>query len=287
MLNELKNFNPFRSLDRAALAAVAEHTDRLRLPGERWLRRRGQPLSRELFLVDGVVSVRGEKGAQRITARSAQGDSLNACAETGAEISTVTAVEVLAVDLAPIRHLLDGGGTSAMPTVAEIDGWMHALLQGPVMRWFPPNVWVRVLRAGKFRVARQGELIVAEGEVADRVFVVAAGAAAYAGERFGPGGFFAEESALLQRPAGSDAIMETDGALVSFARADVLELLAEYDAPPVVEPQRLDLDALSDASEDELLAGLEPATPIAVRGADAARRLVVAAKLMRRGFTVV
>ena len=277
MLNELKNFNPFRSLDRAALAAVAEHTDRLRLPGERWLRRRGQPLSRELFLVDGVVSVRGEKGAQRITARSAQGDSLNARAETGAEISTVTAVEVL----------LDGGGTSATPTVAEIDGWMHALLQGPVMRWFPPNVWVRVLRAGEFRVARQGELIVAEGEVADRVFVVAAGVAAYAGERFGPGGFFAEESALLQRPAGSDAIMETDGALVSFARADVLELLAEYDAPPVGEPQRLDLDALSDASEDELLAGLEPATPIAVRGADAARRLVVAAKLMRRGFTVV
>ena len=287
MLDQLKTLKPFRSLDRTALAAVERHADRLQLPEQRWLQRRGQPLTRELFLADGVVGLRSEKGTQRITSRSADGESLNALATDAAEIFTVTNVVVIAVDLAPIRSLLEGGDAASVPEVSGVDGWMNALLEGPVMRWFPPSVWARVLRAGEPRKVRQGELIVTRGEVADRVFVVGEGAAAANGRRFGSGDFFAEESALLRRPATTDTIMETDGTLIAFVPNDILDLVGEYDAPRVDAPQRLELDAVPVADEEDALAGLSPLTPVALRGGATARRLVVAAKLMRRGFTVV
>ena len=287
MLDQLKTLKPFRSLDRTALAAVERHADRLQLPEQRWLQRRGQPLTRELFLADGVVGLRSGKGTRRITSRTADGESLNALATDATEIFTVTNVVVIAVDLAPIRFLLEGGDAASVPDVSGVDGWMNALLEGPVMRWFPPSVWVRVLRAGEPRKVRQGELIVARGEVSDRVFVVGEGTAAANGRRFGPGDFFAEESALLRRPAATDTIMETDGTLVAFVPNDILDLVGEYDAPRVDAPQRLELDAVPVADEEDALAGLSPLTPVALRGGATARRLVVAAKLMRRGFTVV
>ena len=287
MFQELQDLVPFRCLDRAALASVERHTNRLRLPEQRWLHRRGQPLDRELFLVEGTVAVRSEQGVRRLSAKATAGDSLNAYALGAAEIATVTPVEVLAVDMAPIRHLLDAPTSASIPQVSLVEDWMNALLQGPIMRWFPPSVWARLLRAGELCKVEQGELIVARGEVAAAVFVVAEGVATSAGERFGPGGFFAEESALMQQPARHDAIMETAGALVSFSRTDILDLLAEYVAPQVEAPYRVDLDAASTTGTDAIPTDLEPPGPVALRGGDVARRLVVAAKLMRRGFTLV
>lgn len=287
MLDQLKTFRHFRCLSPAALGAVEQHADRLRLPEHRLLRRRGQPLTRELFLVDGAVAVRHEHGVQRLTARHTGGESLNTLAGEGTEISTATPVELIAVDLAPIRSLLEGGGSASAPEVSALDGWMHALLEGPVMRWFPPRTWARLLRAGEVRQVRQGELILAKGDVSPSVFVVGEGIAASGDRRFGPGDFFAEQSALMKRPAHDDALMATDGILVAFATGEIVGLVGEYDAPPVDPPQRLDLDRVSFAREDEILAGLAPDSPIALRGADAGRRLVVAARLMREGFTVV
>ena len=287
MIDELRTFEPFRSLDRTALSTVARHADRLRLPEQRTLRRRGQQLAKELFLVDGVVAVRNGTGTARVSARASDGRSLNSHAPDDAEISTVTAVEMIAVDLSSIRHLLDGGDEVSTPEVASIDDWMHALLQGPVMRWFPPTVWARLLRTGTIRRMVAGERVLACGEVAENVFVVAHGSVRFAGERLTTGEFFAEESAMMQRPVADDAVMETDGAIVCFARADILELMVEYDAPRADPPQRLDLDDLDGQAEDTLLDTLDPRAPVALRGGDPARRLVVAAKLMREGITVV
>ena len=287
MLETLKTLKPFQSLNPATLAAVEQHADRLRLPGQRWLRRRGQPLTRDLFLIDGTVSVRGSSGAQRVTARDTGGDSLNNYAGDDVEIATVTTVEVIAVDLARVRPLLEGGGPSAAPEVSTVDEWIHALLEGPVMRWFPPSTWARLLRAGEARRVRQGELVMAKGETTEHILVVGSGTAASGATRFGPGDFFAEESALMGRPASADVVMETDGVLVAFATCDVLELIGEYAVPDVDPPQRLDLDAVANASEEDILAGLASETPVALRGADPGRRLVMAARLMREGFTVV
>ena len=287
MIDELKTFEPFRTLDRAALSTVARHADRLRLPEQRTLRRRGQRLARELFLVHGVVAVSSGTGTARLSARSCEGRSLNSHAPDDAEISTVTAAEMIAVDLSSIRHLLDGGDEVSTPEVASIDDWMHALLQGPVMRWFPPTVWARLLRTGTIRRMVAGERVLACGEVAENVFVVAHGSVRFAGERLTTGEFFAEESAMMRRPVADDAVMETDGAIVCFARADILELMVEYDAPRADPPQRLDLDDVDGQAEDTLLDTLDPRAPVALRGGDPARRLVVAAKLMREGITVV
>lgn len=287
MLDELRTFKPFQSLNPATLAAVGQHADRLRLPEQRWLRRRGQALTRALFLVDGTVAVRGANGVQRVTARDTGGESLNDFGGDGVEISTVTTVEVIAVDLARVRPLLEGGGPSAAPEVSAVDDWIHALLEGPVMRWFPPRTWARLLRAGEARRVRQGDLVAAKGETSEHIMVVGSGTAACGDTRFGPGDFFAEESALTRLPAAADVVMETDGVVVAFAARDVLELIGEYDVPDVDPPQRLDLDAVSTVPEEEMVAGLAPDSPVAVRGADPGRRLVVAARLMRQGFTVV
>ena len=287
MIDELRTFEPFRFLDRGALATVARHANRLRLPEQRTVRRRGQRLARELFLVAGVVAVHGGTGVARVSAGSTEGRSLDVCAPDDAEISTVTAVEMIAVDLSSIRHLLDGGDEVSSPEVASVDDWMDALLQGPVLRWFPPTVWARLLRTGTLKRLSAGERIVARGSISDGVFVVAQGFVRFAGNHLSRGEFFAEESALMQCPADDDAVMETDGAVVCFARADIFELLAEYDAPRTDSPQRLDLDESESQAGETLLASLDPQAPVALRGGDPARRLVVAAKLMRRGITVV
>ena len=115
--------------------------------------------------------------------------------------------------------------------------------------------------------------------------VVGSGTAANGHARLDPGDFFAEESALTKLPAASDIVMETDGVIVAFAAQDILELIGEYDAPDVDPPQRLDLDAVP--AQGEAFADLAPGSPVAVRGGDPGRRLVVAARLMRQGFTVV
>lgn len=287
MLELLRTFKPFKDLGPAALAAVEPHADRLRLPERRWLRRRGQPLTRDLFLVDGTVSVRGPSGERRVTARQTGGESLNDFAGDEVEVLTVTVVEVIAVDLARVRSLLEGRGVAAAPEVSTVDEWMHALLEGPVMRWFPPRTWARLLRAGKARRVRQGDLVVAKGDTPEHILVVGTGIATNGDAHFGPGDFFAEESALTRLPAAADVVMETDGVVVSFAARDVLGLIDEYDAPDVDPPRRLDLDTASAAWEEEALVGLAPGSPVAVRGGDAGRRLVVAARLMREGFTVV
>lgn len=287
MIDELRTFEPFRSLDRGALATVARHADRLRLPEQRTVRRRGQRLARELFLVEGVVAVHGGTGVARVSARSSEGRSLDVCAPDNAEISTVTAVEMVAVDLSSIRHLLDGGREASSPEVASVDDWMDALLQGPVLRWFPPTVWARLLRTGTLQHLSAGERILSRGAISDGVFVVAQGFVRFAGTRLSRGEFFAEESALMQCPVADDAVMDTDGAVVCFARADIFELLAEYDAPRTESPQRVDLDELGSEAGETLLASLDPQAPVALRGGDPARRLVVAAKLMREGITVV
>ena len=287
MLEQLRTFKPFQSLNPAALAAIRQHADRLRLPEQRWLLRRGQPPTRDLFLVDGTVAVRGANRVQRVTARETGGESLNDFAGEGVEISTVTTVEVIAVDLARVRPFLEGRGSAATPEVSAVDEWIHALLEGPVMRWFPPRTWARLLRAGEARRVRQGDLVVAEGETSEHILVVGSGTAASGDMRFGPGDFFAEESALAKRPVADDVIMETDGVVVAFAPRDVLELIGEYDAPEVDPPQRLDLDTVTAAREREVIARLAPDSPVALRGADPGRRLVMAARLMREGFTVV
>ena len=252
-----------------------------------FVRRRGQPLPRELFLVDGAVVVRTAGGTRRITAKDTRGESLNSVAGDAAEISTATAVDMIGVDLAAVRHLLEGAPRASTPVVSAVDPWMLALLEGPVMRWFPPAVWARLLRSGQPRNVRQGELVLARGEVAACVFVVGEGVAASATTQFGPGDFFAEESALTKCPATVDVVMTTDGVLVSFPPRDILDLANAYDAPVADPPQRLDLDQVAGTGNDDLLAGLVPQTPVALRGGDAGRRLVVAAELMRRGFAVV
>ena len=286
MLDQLRKLRPFRHIDESILGAVTHHVDWLRLPAGRLLLRRGQAPNRELFLIDGVVAVRRGTNVERLTAHAADGYALNARLADAAEVSTLTETTLLAVDLAPIGAMLDGG--AAAPTVAGIDDWMQALLHGPIMRWFSPSAWARVLRAGELRRVRKGERIVAKGRICQYVFVVAEGVAQGAGERFPPGGFFGEESALGQRPARADIIMATDGAVVRFDRIDVVNLAADYDPPRLdPPPRRFDLDAIPADREAETLATLDPRPPIAVRSSDPARRLRVAARLMRSGFTVV
>lgn len=287
MLEEIKALHPFRDMDGAGLAAAVRHASWVRLPAERWLRRHGQTLARELYLMVG--SVAGEEGGRRRTlhARDTGGKALSAHFATTTALVTMTPATLIAVDLAAVRSLLDSD-PPRRPAVAGVEDWMGALLQGPVMRWFSPGAWAQVLRTGRRREAASGERIVRRGEVCATVYVVARGTAVAGRQRFGTGDFFAEESTLSQQPATSDVSMATAGTLVCFARADLLALAANYE-PPHLEPppRRIDLDAVEPAEEPGLLATLAPGPAVAVRCRDPARRLTVATRLMRQGFHVV
>ena len=286
MLDQLRKLRPFRSLNESDLGAVTHHVHQLQLPAGRLLRRRGQALQRELFLIDGVVAIRRGTSVQRLPAQACAGDSLNAQLDAAAEVSTLTEATLLAVDLAPVDAILNG--KAKVPTVTGIDSWMQILLHGPIMRWFSPSAWARVLRTGELRRVRQGERLVVRGQICQYVFVVAEGVAVGAGERFVPGSFFGEESALGQRPARYDICMETDGAVVRFDRIDDVNLAADYEPPRLdPPPRRFDLDVVPLECEEQTLATLDRRPPIAVRSNDPARRLRVAARLMRSGFTVV
>ena len=292
MRDTLKQLVPFRALDDSALAVVERHARRLRLPAQRWLLRGGGRLSREMFLLRGTVAARWNGAVEQRDEATLGGASINTWAAGASDLSTLTETELVSVELAPIRFLLDSsaaaGGVASRPEVAGVDDWMHMLLQGPVMRWFSPGAWARVLRAGRLREVRQGERIVARGEVSASVFVVARGVAEATGRQFPPGDFFGEESALGRCPSAEDVCMRSDGAVVCFARADLVELAANY-APPRMDPPpcRLDLDAVPSEGEEAAIANLDAGLAVAVRCSDAARRLMVATRLMRRGFHVV
>lgn len=292
MREALKKLAPFRLLGDGALAVVERHAHRLRLPAQRWLLRGGGRLSREMFLLRGTVAARRDGVVEQRNAAALGGESMNGWAMGASDLSTLTEVELVSVELAPIRLLLAdaaaAGGVAPRPEVAGVDDWMHVLLHGPVMRWFSPGAWARVLRAGRLREAKRGERLLAKGEVAAGVFVVASGMAEAPDRQFRPGDFFGEESALGRCPAAEDVCMRTDGAVVCFARADLVELASNY-APPRMDPppRRLDLDAVPAEREETAIADLDAGLPVAVRCSDVARRLMVATRLMRRGFHVV
>ena len=284
MLDQIKALEPFKELDGTALAAVARHASWLRLPAGRLLRRRGQTLARELYLVAGTVA---DEGDRRLHARDAGGRPLSELFDAATAITTVTAAKLIAVDLPPVQLLLNAARPQA-PTVAGIEDWMRALLRGPVMRWFSPGAWAQVLRRGRMRQVEAGERIVRRGEVCPGVYVIARGTAVAGAERFGPGDFFGEASALGNAPAACDVTMATAGALVCFAREDLLALAANYEPPRLQPPpRRIDLDAVPVADEANLLAALPTGPAIAVRCSDPARRLTVATRLMREGHHVV
>ena len=292
MREALKQLAPFRTLDDAALAVVERHARSLRLPAQRWLLRGGGRLSREMFLLRGTVAARRDGAVEQRDAATLNGESLNGWAAGASDLSTLTEVELLSVELEPLRRLLadaaSGNGAAPRPEVAGVDNWMHMLLHGPVMRWFSPGAWARVLRAGRLRETKRDERLLAKGEVAACVFVVARGLAEAASQQYRPGDFFGEESALGRRPSREDVRMRTDGALVCFARADLVELASNY-APPRMNPppRRLDLDTVPTEREETAIADLDAGLPVAVRCSDVARRLMVATRLMRRGFHVV
>ena len=286
----LKKLAPFRSLSDAELAGVERHARLLRLPAGRLLARGGQQLARELFLVKGVVAGRRGDVVEHLDANALAGEALNTWAAGAAEVATHTAAEIVSVDRQRWQQLT-GERPSAgpqRPAVAQLDDWMHALLQGPVMRWFSPGAWARVLRAGQLRDVAVAEQVVARGEICQEVFVVARGVAEDGALRFVAGDFFGAESALGRRPSDRAVVMRTAGALVRFARDDVVALAADY-APPRVRPRphRLDLDAVSADCEAAALASLPEQAAIAVRSSDPTRRLMVATRLMRQGFHVV
>ena len=287
MLEQLKTLQPFRGLEETTLATVARHASWLRLPANRALKRRAQPFGREMFLMEGTVAARRGDSIERLHAGALEGQSLNRHTTDASEISTITSVALIAVHLEPVRSLLNSS-TAISPAVGGIDDWMHALLQGPIMRWFSPRAWAGVLRTGKLRPVRPGERIVARGEICTHVFVVADGLAKSANTQYPPGDFFGEQSALGQCPATEDIVMETQGTLVCFERADVVAMAADYDPPRMnPPPRRLSLDHIPAEREAAALAALDPLSPIAVRASDPVRQLRVAADLMRRGFTVV
>lgn len=291
MQEQLATLEPFRDLDAPALDELARRARLVRVSKKRWLARAGGATNSRLFLLSGTVEHhRDGRMLRTITAKglgSRQGSKnppRELVREDGDDAFLArTDVEVILVDepRAPAR-------APGMPTRTEVPAWMQQLLAGPVMQWFSPLAWAKLLRAGRIGDVAKGTRIIGRDDVAQLVFVVVEGAVSTDTTRYKPGDFFGETSLLTARPFGEDAVMAEDGALMRIPGAAIRELAGSYLVPDAAgETVELDLGSLSPQQEDAAIAALTPGATVAPRGGDADRLAAITAKLLRRGLRVV
>ena len=131
----LRLFRPFAKLNWQELNTVAQHTQLLSLPANRWLLRSGRKLSGGYYLLRGSVRCSRPDRIVRQNSPLARAQPVYPGAE---EIVTLAPVQLLRVDTRPIAFLLGQQQDDAygMETVAE--GWETRFLSSLVMQRLPP-----------------------------------------------------------------------------------------------------------------------------------------------------
>lgn len=178
----LRRFEPFSALEWTTLCSVARHARLLRCAAQRTLSRSGGKRHGNCYLVKGVVRRRDADGRDLLicdqdpAARRAllvSGD--------GASIETVGAVTLLWIDLDPVAFMLGADSVAGYAVerldAAPDDHWMHRFLGPGLVERLTPSTLQSVFRAFEPLALSAGDVVVREGDQADRFYVLANGSA--------------------------------------------------------------------------------------------------------------
>ena len=220
-------FRPFAELNWQELNTVAQHTQLLSLPANRWLLRQGRKLSGGYYLLRGAVRCGGPDRVIRQDSHLARERPLYPGAE---EIVTLAPVQLLRVDTRPIAFLLEGhhDGVYGMDVVAE--GWETRFLSSLVMQRVPPERWQQLLRNMTRMEVHRGQDVLRFGDAGEEFLVLRSGrASVHAHGRtlsfLTPGDFFGEDALISGTRRNATVTMLSDGVVMVLPKTKFTELL--------------------------------------------------------------
>jgi CRP-like cAMP-binding protein len=228
LIHLLARFDPFRSLDYAALATVARHSRVLTLPPGRLLMRPGTVVSGHYYLVKGRLVLDAGRGPARVIDTSHARTPVQSAGSIAARVRTLSTVSVLWVDLDRIGFLLDTASPAAyeVDELEELSGgdWLRVLPGTLIGRCLSLGDLTRLLRHGRAIEVAEGQRIVAAGASGDGFYLMERGTAlVLAGgrtiARVTEGCFFGEESLLRRRARNADVVVENAGTVLAFDAA--------------------------------------------------------------------
>jgi CRP-like cAMP-binding protein len=224
----LARFDPFRSLDYGGLTTVARHSRVLTLPPGRLLVRPGTIVRGHYYLVKGRLVVDAGRGRAQVIDASRARTPVQSAGSCGIRVRTLTAADVLWVDLDRIGFLLAAGPETEYE-VEELEGlsggdWLRALPGTLIGRCLSLGDLNQLLRSGRTMDVSEGQQIVAAGRPGDGFYLMARGTAlVLAGgrtiARVTEGCFFGEESLLRRQARNADVVIETAGTVLAFDAA--------------------------------------------------------------------
>ncbi|MDE2234407.1 MAG: cyclic nucleotide-binding domain-containing protein [Gammaproteobacteria bacterium] len=245
-IQRLKEFSPFSGLKPEQLASLAGKCQIRKLEAGRFLFRQNDSDRRSIFLLDGAVELRaGNQLLATVTAGSDQArHSLAPHIPRSVTARAAGQIEYFEID-SDFLDILLTWDQSGVFEVAEIQAqgtaqqdWMAAVLQIRAFHQIPAaNIQTLFMRMQQVN-ARQGEVIVRQGDAGDYFYVLAQGRCLVAREAPGSGKLmplaelsagasFGEEALLAEGTRNATVSMLTDGTLVRLGKEDFKALLIE------------------------------------------------------------
>jgi len=226
-LKELKQLEPFSSLDQELLNTVARHARIIELPPGRRIQSPGRVLNGRYYLLQGRLKI---LQSGRLVRPSRQPLRL-----TSGGVITLSAARLLHVDIGPVSFLFTETDANSLPvacTLSDPDGWQQRFLRSHMLAPLPVLCWQQILRALSPRQYLTGETVLVEGETGSECFILAAGRATVG--RGGatlcnllPGDFFGEDALLAGAPRNATVTMASTGTVMALGQQHFQRWLAD------------------------------------------------------------
>jgi CRP-like cAMP-binding protein len=232
----LRRFEPLAALEWSTLSSVARHARLVRLADQRTLAPSRRMARGNCYLLRGTVRRRAADGSTELV-RAADPRARLPLLVTGdgAALDTVGAVALIWIDLDPVEFLL--GAVAPTDYAVELgddaldDDWMHRLLRAGFGERLAPVALQALFRAFEPTRFEAGAAVVAQGDAAERFYVLASGSAEVhrgASTVIGlkPGDAFGADALICGRRRNASVTMRTAGRVMTLQQRQFDALVA-------------------------------------------------------------
>jgi CRP-like cAMP-binding protein len=240
-LEQLKRFSPLDALTDNGLRQAAGAMTLRKLEAGARLFNKGDRDNFVYFLLDGTVSLRSDPTSQPVSIRAdtdAARVPLSRLKPRRYTATSATAAIVAVIDEDLLDNLLTADQTAAYE-VTEIAGedpeWMFRLVCSPAFARVPTDNLATLFSRLQPMEARDGEVIIRQGETGDYYYIIRRGQArvlrSLDGDKpvkvaeLGTGDAFGEEALLSGEARNATVMMNGDGQLMRLSLADFNALL--------------------------------------------------------------
>lgn len=280
---------------------MADHARVIELPGPRLLLQAGRSLRGWYFLLRGELEVRANGRDHRLCAGS---PLARAAFFPGAtRVFAPRAVQLLQIEVAPLRGLLESEATQRGVPALCSEPWLNRFLGTPVLARLPAARWQALLRQMALRPGTGGETLLHQGEPGRYSYLLREGRAiVHRGScvlrTLRPGDLFGADAPISGAPRNASVTLRGDGLLMRLPERALLELLVEQavvvaPGPPPAHARTLRVAAHPIAGA-VLLADLRRYLPTlatdrsyAVLGGTLRERLLAAFLLQQQGLRAI